>query len=69
MLASEILSGDQFFDAEDNLVWTAQQDVQPYNMTKVYTLVEYAVDGGQDERIFVADREMPGLVRPAPPEV
>lgn len=65
MLASEIQAGDEFHDTEDSVVWTALQDVQQYNITKVYTLVEWAVDGGQSERIFVGDREMPGLVRPS----
>lgn len=65
MFASEIQAGDEFHDAEDNVVWTALQDVQQYSITKVYTLVEWALDGGQSERIFVGDREMPGLVRPS----
>lgn len=64
MLASEILSGDEFRDAGGNLVWTALEDAQMNSVLTVYVNVEWAMDGGRTQRVFVGDREMTGLVRP-----
>lgn len=68
MQAQDMLPGDEWHNAGGDLVWTIVWGPYDYDRSRMGFHIRSEFDGGETERAFEMDREMPGIVRPIPPE-